>query len=121
MEARPVFFFTLYRDFSATEVKDVEPGSGAAALAALYNDIPYQGFCHNAAHQQWLHTHLKEMLVAIIGLKKVKSDPEIDAKVEKYLHRAVSTAKWMLPEHVQTGAELGDCFTGGDDSDNEET
>ena len=53
------------------------------------------------------------------GLKKVKADADVVAKVERYLHRAVAQAKVMLPEHVPTLGSLGDCFTGGNDSDND--
>ncbi len=64
--------------------------------------------------------HLEQMYVAVIRLKRIKADADIVAKVEKYLHRAVAQAKWMLPEHVPSFAELGDCFTGVNDSDNDE-
>ena len=119
MNGSPSDFSTLYRDFGVTEVKDFTIGSGAAALAAVYNGIPYQGFCHNDAHKRWGEMHLEQMFVAVIGLKKIKADADVVAKVEKYLHRSVAEAKWMLPEHVPTQAEIGDCFSGGNDSDNE--
>ena len=111
-------FSTLFRDLEGTEVKKFTPGSGAAALAAVYNSLPYQGFCHEQ-HKQWLEMHLEQMFVAVIGLKKIKAEGDLVAKVERYLHRAVAQAKRMLPEYAPSLAEIGDCLTGGDDSDNE--
>ena len=56
-----------------------------------------------------------------MGSRRSTTDADVVAKVEKYLHRSVAEAKWMLPEHVPTLAELGDCFSGRNDSDSEDS
>ena len=57
------------------------------------------------------------MLVAMIGLKKVKDQAltEMLPAVQKYLQCAVHQAKWMLPDHPDQRTQ--DCLTGADDSD----
>ena len=117
-EWKPVqLFSTLYRDFRATEINDFTPGSGAAALAAIYNEIPYQGFCHNPAHLAWLDAHLQQLYVAAVGVgKRVKVDETVKARVTKFLHRAVAAAKDFLPEYALCLGELAE-VKGDDHSD----
>ncbi len=67
-----------------------------------------------------MEMHLEQMCVAVIGLKKITAEADLVAKVEKCLHRAVAQAKkGCSPNMRPPSAEIGDCLTGGDDSDNE--
>ena len=50
-------------------------------------------------------------------LADLKAQDEVVENVRQYLHRAVEAAKQMLPRDT---ANLGDSFTGEDDSDGSE-
>ena len=110
-------YSTLFRDFQITHVVDMTPGSGAACLAALYSAIPYTAFCNNEAHMQWVKGLINKVFVALVAQKEVTAQDDVVENVKQYLHRAVEAAKQMLPRDT---ANLGDSFTGEDDSDGSE-
>ena len=98
-EWKPVSLFaTLCRDFGVTTVVDMTPGSGAASIASLYCKVHYRGFCHNAAHKNWLLGHLRRVFVAIVMNKDVKADDNLVKNVSKYLRRAAEAARQLLPK-----------------------
>ena len=54
----PAFFEALISNFAIKEIQDLTPGSGALAIAALRQGIPYQGFVWHAKHKCWLENLL---------------------------------------------------------------
>jgi len=118
-EWKPVHYYArLMKDFGATEVMDLTPGSGAAAIGALYQGIPYMAVCENEAQKEWLWTLLQKLFLAIVANKTVEVDAEVTKNVTMYLQRTVEAAKQYLPKG--TPSAFGDSFTGDNDSDEDE-
>ena len=116
-EWKPVQLFSaLYRHWQSTEIVDLSPGSGAACLAALYANIPYQGICYNAAQEVWLQDLFKKAIVALVATKAVEADKDVVANVLQYLQRTAEAAKQLLPNKNPIEDA---CADGADDSASE--
>ena len=63
----------LIRDLEVTSIFDLTPGTGAFAVAALYQEVRYSGICHNEHHHTWLSMHVERMFVGIAMDKKLKT------------------------------------------------
>ena len=107
-------------DCHGTEVVDMTPGSGAAAVGAIYQGITYLGICESEAHKDWLQSHLLLTFMALVVDRKVP-DVHIDAKVRSdvtmYLSRAIDAVRIYI---TAKPSAFGDSYTGADDSENEE-
>ena len=116
-EWKPVrLFSTFCRDLEATDIVDATPGSGAAALAAMYNDIPYFGICYNEAQFAWLMDLFRKAFLALVADKKIPVEKEVMQNVNQYLQRTAEAAKQLLPKD----AKAMECHTGNDDSEEDE-
>ena len=116
-EWKPVqLFSTLYNDLHVSDVVDVTPGSGAACVAAMYNNIPYYGFSINEKHRKWFLDHIQKVFLALVYGKEVAVDKGIFDNVKKYLQRSAEAAKHVLP----SGTAFMDCVAGHDDSEDDE-
>ena len=110
----------FFRDWNVNEVVDLTPGSGAAAVGALYSaNVKYLGVAWNEAHQKWLQKILQTMFVGLVHAKTIKkNDPEfvdVHPKIELRLKRTAEMGlKWLPRKHASA---LGDCIRGDDDSD----
>jgi hypothetical protein len=120
-EWKPVAFFSaMMRDTRATRCVDLTPGSGAAAVAAISSGVQYMGLCHNQAHQLWLQNLLERIFLALVQEKQVAGiEKDLLDNVGKYLQRAASAAKQLLPKNSKLAAfePIVDC---DDDSGDEE-
>ena len=117
-EWKPVkLFSTFCRDLEATDIVDATPGSGAAALAAMYNDIPYFGICYNEAPSTWLMDLFRKAFLALVADKKIPVEKEVMQNVNQYLQRTAEAAKQLLPRGATAAME---CHTGDDDSEEDE-
>ena len=97
-EWKPVHLFVrLIVDFGVTEVMGLTPGSGAAAIGAMYQGAPYMAVCENEAHKEWLWNLLKTMFLAIVVDKSVGIDREVTKNVSMYMQHTVNAAKQYLP------------------------
>lgn len=105
------------RDFEATEVVDLTPGTGAFFIASVFNNVHYFGICHNEAHEKWLRSLTERMFVAMVADKKVDIEPEVFSNVRKYLQRAIGAAQQLLP---QRSAAFEEIVNVADDSDEAE-
>ena len=113
-EWKPVpLYSTLIRDLGVANVIDATPGSGAAALGALYAGVPYGGVACNTKHCLWLEDLLQRAFVALVFDKDVTADPELVGRVGQYLERAAQQARTLLPGKNKIVAE---CATAVDDS-----
>ena len=108
-------FSTLIREFQVTEVVDFTPGSGAACIAAIYQNVQYMGIPYNEAHEVWLTDLLHRIFIGLAVESDVGADKELINKTETFLARAVVQAKSLLPNKTQSA--IGDSVTGCDDSD----
>jgi 16S rRNA G966 N2-methylase RsmD len=114
------FFSAMMRDTRATRCVDLTPGSGAAAVAAISSGVQYMGLCHNQAHQLWLQNLLERIFLALVQEKQVAGiEKDLLDNVGKYLQRAASAAKQLLPKNSKLAAfePIVDC---DDDSGDEE-
>ena len=121
-EWKPISLYSRWMaDCHATEVVDMTPGSGAAAVGAIYQGIPYLGICESEAHKDWLQSHLLLTFMALAVDKKVP-DAQIDAKVLSnvtlYLSRAVGAVRIYIA--AAKPSVYGESYTGADDSENDE-
>ena len=76
--------------------------------------------CHNKAQKQWLQILLERIFLALVQDKKVVGiEKDLLDNVGKYLQRAVSAAKQLLPKNGKLAAfePIVDC---ADDSGDEE-
>ena len=110
----------FFRDWNVHEVVDLTPGSGAAAVGALYNaNVKYLGIAWNEAHQKWLQKILQTMFVGLLHTKAIKkNDPEVadvHSQIELRLKRTAEMGLKWLPQGQPSA--LGDCIRGDDDSD----
>ena len=78
----------------------------------------YVALCHNKAHQLWLQNHLERIFLALVQDKKVVGiEKDLLDNVGKYLQRAFSAAKQLLPKKLAAFEPIVDC---ADDSGDEE-
>ena len=114
------FACCFFRDWHVNEVVDLTPGSGAAAVGALYSaNVRYLGVAWNEAHQKWLQKILQTVFVSLLHTKAIKkNDPDVvDAipKIEQRLKRTAEIGLKFLPRNHASA--VGDCIRGDDDSD----
>ena len=101
-EYKPItWYVSLYRDTNAGRIWDQFPGSGAAAIGALYAGIPYEGICENEAHKQWLDQILDRAMFAVLADKKKekgakKEDQEVAASILSFFNSIVVEANQFL-------------------------
>jgi 16S rRNA G966 N2-methylase RsmD len=94
-------FSAMMRDTGATRCVDLTPGSGAAAIAAISSGVQYVALCHNKAHELWLQNLLERIFLALVQEKQVVGiEKDLLDNVGKYLQRAVSAAKQLLPKKL---------------------
>jgi hypothetical protein len=60
----------IFTDLNLTHVWDLTPGSGAAAIAACYLGISYEGIGMNDKHCQWLDNIMDSAIFAIIDMRR---------------------------------------------------
>jgi hypothetical protein len=118
-EWKPVALFSaMMRDTGATRCVDLTPGSGAAAIAAISSGVQYVALCHNKAHELWLQNLLERIFLALVQEKQVVGiEKDLLDNVGKYLQRAVSAAKQMLPKKLAAFEQIEIC---DDDSGDDE-
>jgi hypothetical protein len=101
-EYKPVDLWSnLFRSMGATEIFDLTPGSGAAAIAALHCGIKYEGVCINANHKQWLETMLDKAIYAVAlespeSATAVGVTQECVANIKLFFQGTVKEAKRYL-------------------------
>ena len=118
-EWKPVPLYpTLIRDLGVANVIDATPGSGAAALGALYAQVLYGGIAFNQRHLTWLEDLLQRAFVAMVLDKTVAADPALVGRVGQYLERAAQQARVLLPGKKPN---MADCASAEDDSDSEDS
>jgi hypothetical protein len=87
----------LLHDFDVGRVFDLSPGSGTVAVAALHNDIGYEGVGVNEAHCEWLENLLDRIAVGFLADDKRKScSAELCADISKYFATAVLDARRVM-------------------------
>jgi len=78
-------------------VFDLSPGSGTVAVAALHNDIGYEGVGVNEAHCEWLENLLDRIAVGFLADDKRKScSAALCADISKYFATAVLDARRVM-------------------------
>ena len=55
----------VFADLNIGWVFDLSPGSGTAALAAVLNEIGYEGIAANETHALWVDSILSKMTLAV--------------------------------------------------------
>ena len=55
----------MFADLNIGWVFDLSPGSGTAALAAVLNEIGYEGIAANETHALWVDSILSKMTLAV--------------------------------------------------------
>ena len=74
--------------------------------------------CHNKAQKQWLQILLGRIFLALVQDKKVVGiEKDLLDNVGKYLQRAVSAAKQLLPKKLAAFEQIEIC---DDDSGDDE-
>ena len=104
----------MFHDFDVGRVFDLSPGSGTVAVAALHNDIGYEGVGVNEAHCEWLENLLDHIAVGFLADDKRKNcSAELCADISKYFATAVLDARRVMhnahdvPEPVESDVEEG--------------
>ena len=87
-----------------SHVFDLSPGSGAAAIACIYNGITYNGVCANEFQEKWLSSILDMATMAVLsgdvathGQTPVQGKENADM-IKQYFATAVAEAKRFLRE-----------------------
>jgi hypothetical protein len=76
------WFIDFFQDMNATRVFDLAVGSTAAACAAAYLGIPYEGIAMSRKHATWANNIMDKAIFAIVNMKEIpkdstgKKDPE---------------------------------------------
>ena len=87
----------LFHDFDIGRVFDLSPGSGTAAVAAMHNDIGYEGVGANEAHCEWLDTLMDRTAVGFLADDKRKTcSGELCADISRYFATAVLDARRVM-------------------------
>ena len=96
-------WISLFKNMAATEILDLTPGSGVAAVAALHCGIKYEGCCTNAAHKQWLDGLLDKAIYAVAA-ESLESAAAVGASADY-----VNNIKRFFPRDRQRSEALFDC------------
>jgi len=123
-EWKPIALYSaFFRDWCVNEVVDLTPGSGAAAVGALYsNNVKYLGVAWNEAHMKWLQKILQMTFVSLLHTKAIKKKEldhdvaDVQQQIQDRLKRTAELAAKWLPQN-QGPSAVGNCFQGDDDSD----
>ena len=140
-EMKPISLLsTLFEDFGACRVFDLSPGSGAAAIACVYNGIAYDGVCANTDHQRWLDNILDMATLAVLSGEEVPvpkqavlSGEEVPvpkqvtvlgkengAMIKQYFATAVAEAKRFMREGSGDNQPKEDDAASEDEDDDDE-
>lgn len=68
------WFINFFKDMNATRVFDLAVGSTAAACAAAYLGVPYEGIAMSKKHAQWCNNIMDKAIFAILHMKDVPKD-----------------------------------------------
>ena len=86
------WYVTFFKDINATRVYDLCAGTGAAACAAAFLGLPYEGIAMNAKHAGWLNNIMDKAIFAIVHLREVEGDNKSKEKKDAVLlSKEVST------------------------------
>ena len=114
-EWKPVkLYSTFYPDLEITDIVDLSPGSGAASIAAMYNEVPYFGISSNAKYSKWFQDHLQKVFLALVYNEEISVEKSVSKNVGQYLQRSAEAAVCLLPEDDKTFLA---CANGADDSE----
>jgi len=97
-------FSALFHDFGITNVFDLSPGSGCAAIASVYNGIRYEGVCANPLHERWVQQILDKTTMAILCGDKLPQGLDADeakknaSSIKHYFSSSIAEAKRFLKD-----------------------
>ena len=119
LEAHATLDNSFVAEFGATEIADSTAGTGATAIAALYLSVHCRGFCHNAAHRDWLQGLTQRICLVLAASKQLKAlvDDDLIRNVERYLRRAAEAARELLPQASSVIGESLHCQDGSADDE----
>ena len=114
-EAKPVTLFAnVFRDYNVEHVFDLGVGTAAAATAAAFCGIGYEGLCVNEAHCEYVNAILDRAVLALLGSKadSYGYDNSQAQKIQKYFASTIQEAL----RHIDSGVGQEEGDEEGDDA-----
>ena len=113
-------FAAIFKNFSATHVFDLTPGSVAAAVGAYHAGIKYEAACINEAHKNWLDHVMDGVTFGVLAEGSVQADSQMVEKIKYYFTSTVKEAQRVLHADVPDEEDEDNKEEDVDDSDSDE-
>ena len=112
----------VFADLNIGWVFDLSPGSGTAALAAVLNEIGYEGIAANEKHALWVDSIVSNMTLAVeaepngAGGKSKDASSKLAANIRALFATRVAEARRLLREVDEEEHNMLEIDDSGDES-----
>jgi hypothetical protein len=103
-ETKPVILMAdFFKDMEFDHIFDTTVGSTAAAIAAFYANVQYDGICYNPFHKIWCEQLMNKAMFAVVADGGARADPDYITKVLHFFGPAVDQGMRILKAAAITG------------------